>query len=113
MGVFVSGCTGTSRRKDSNSRDRQEGWDQIDVPSVWQLRGYDRMHYTDVLYPFPINPPYVPDENPTGIYKRTICLDEAWLEKDTVLKFHGVDSAFDVWVNGIHAGFGEGEPSSV
>ena len=85
----------------------QEGWDQIDVPSVWQLRGYDRMHYTDVLYPFPINPPYVPDENPTGIYKRTICLDEAWLEKDTVLKFHGVDSAFDVWVNGIHAGFGK------
>ena len=85
----------------------QEGWDQIDVPSVWQLRGYDRMHYTDVLYPFPINPPYVPDENPTGIYKRTICLDEAWLEKDTILKFHGVDSAFDVWVNGMHAGFGK------
>ena len=85
----------------------QEGWDQIDVPSVWQLRGYDRMHYTDVLYPFPINPPYVPDENPTGIYKRTICLDETWLEKDTILKFHGVDSAFDVWVNGMHAGFGK------
>ena len=85
----------------------QEGWDQIDVPSVWQLRGYDRMHYTDVLYPFPINPPYVPDENPTGIYKRTICLDEAWLEKDTILKFHGVDSAFDVWVNGNHVGFGK------
>ena len=84
-----------------------EGWDQIDVPSVWQLRGYDRMHYTDVLYPFPINPPYVPDENPTGIYKRTICLDEAWLEKDTILKFHGVDSAFDVWVNGMHAGYGK------
>lgn len=85
----------------------QEGWDQIDVPSVWQLRGYDRMHYTDVLYPFPINPPYVPDENPTGIYKRTICLDETWLEKDTILKFHGVDSAFDVWVNGNHVGFGK------
>ena len=84
-----------------------EGWDKIDVPSVWQLRGYDKMHYTDVLYPFPVNPPYVPDENPTGIYKKTITLDEEWLQKDTILKFHGVDSAFDVWVNGDHAGFGK------
>lgn len=84
-----------------------EGWDKIDVPSVWQLRGYDKMHYTDVLYPFPVNPPYVPDENPTGIYKKTVVLDEQWMEKDTVLKFHGVDSAFDVWVNGNHVGFGK------
>ena len=65
------------------------------------------MHYTDVLYPFPVNPPYVPDENPTGIYKKTVVLDEQWMEKDTVLKFHGVDSAFDVWVNGNHVGFGK------
>ena len=84
-----------------------EGWDKIDVPSVWQLRGYDKMHYTDVLYPFPVNPPYVPDENPTGIYKKIVVLDEQWMEKDTVLKFHGVDSAFDVWVNGNHVGFGK------
>lgn len=84
-----------------------EGWDKIDVPSVWQLRGYDKMHYTDVLYPFPVNPPHVPDENPTGIYKKTVVLDEHWMEKDTVLKFHGVDSAFDVWVNGNHVGFGK------
>lgn len=84
-----------------------EGWDKIDVPSVWQLRGYDKMHYTDVLYPFPVNPPHVPDENPTGIYKKTVGLDEQWMEKDTVLKFHGVDSAFDVWVNGNHVGFGK------
>ena len=80
-------------------------WDTIDVPSVWQLRGYDKMHYTDVLYPFPVNPPYVPDENPTGIYKKTVVLEEQWLQKDTILKFHGVDSAFDVWVNGTHVGF--------
>ena len=84
-----------------------EGWDKIDVPSVWQLRGYDKMHYTDVLYPFPVNPPHVPDENPTGIYKKTVVLDEQWMEKDTILKFHGVDSAFDVWVNGNHVGFGK------
>ncbi|WP_349945396.1 glycoside hydrolase family 2 TIM barrel-domain containing protein [Lacrimispora sp. BS-2] len=80
-------------------------WDTIDVPSVWQLRGYDRMHYTDVLYLFPINPPFVPSENPTGIYKKTVHLNREWIQNDTILKFHGVDSAFDVWINGTHAGY--------
>lgn len=82
-----------------------DGWDSIDVPSVWQLRGYDRMHYTDVLYLFPLNPPFVPSKNPTGIYKKTVQIEEEWLQNDTVLKFHGVDSAFDVWVNGNHVGY--------
>lgn len=85
----------------------KEGWDTISVPSVWQLKGYDHMHYTDVLYLFPLNPPFVPSENPTGIYKKTVYLDEQWLKGDTILKFHGVDSAFDVWVNGVHKGFGK------
>ena len=88
-----------------NKETNMQGWNQIDVPSVWQLRGYDHMHYTDVLYLFPVNPPFVPTENPTGIYKRTVVLDENWLKNDTILKFHGVDSAFDVWVNGVHAGY--------
>lgn len=83
------------------------GWDVIDVPSVWQLRGYDRMHYTDVLYLFPVNPPFVPTENPTGIYKKKFNLDGEWLKENTILKFHGVDSAYDVWVNGRHAGYGK------
>jgi evolved beta-galactosidase subunit alpha len=86
--------------KENNSQ-----WDTIDVPSVWQLRGYDRMHYTDVLYLFPINPPFVPTENPTGIYKKIVSLNKEWISHDTILKFHGVDSAFDVWVNGTHAGY--------
>lgn len=80
-------------------------WDTIDVPSVWQLRGYDHMHYTDVLYLFPVNPPFVPTENPTGIYKRSFYLDAEWLKEDTILKFHGVDSAYDVWVNGQYIGY--------
>lgn len=80
-------------------------WDTIDVPSVWQLRGYDHMHYTDVLYLFPINPPFVPTKNPTGIYKRNFFLDEEWVLEDTILKFHGVDSAYDVWVNGHYVGY--------
>lgn len=84
-----------------------KGWDSIDVPSVWQLRGYDRMHYTDVLYLFPVNPPFVPTENPTGIYKKKFHLDGEWMKANTILKFHGVDSAYDVWVNGQHAGYGK------
>lgn len=80
-------------------------WDEINVPSCWQLEGYDKMHYTDVLYLFPINPPFVPDENPTGIYKKKVELSGSWLKNRTILKFHGVDSAFDVWVNGTHAGY--------
>lgn len=80
-------------------------WDDITVPSVWQLQGYDKMHYTDVLYLFPVNPPYVPSKNPTGIYKKKIVLGADWLTNRTILKFEGVDSAYDVWVNGRHAGF--------
>ena len=60
------------------------------------------MHYTDVLYLFPLNPPYVPTENPTGIYKRSFEIPENWMENDTILRFEGVDSAYDVWVNGEH-----------
>lgn len=87
--------------------DAAEDWDVIDVPSVWQLRGYDAMHYTDVLYPFPLNPPYVPTENPTGIYKKKVILTKRWIQEDTILRFAGVDSAFDVWVNGSYVGFGK------
>lgn len=84
------------------------GWDTIDVPSVWQLRGYDHMHYTDVLYLFPVNPPFVPSENPTGIYKKKIVFSKEQIEnKNVILKFHGIDSAYDLWVNGEYAGYGK------
>lgn len=82
-----------------------DGWDEITVPSCWQIEGYDKMHYTDVLYLFPINPPFVPDENPTGIYKKEVILKQAWMANRTIIKFHGVDSAYDLWVNGTHAGY--------
>ncbi|MFR2997125.1 sugar-binding domain-containing protein [Sellimonas intestinalis] len=77
-------CIWTRRnflRQDLKPRGAKEGWDTIDVPSVWQLRGYGQMHYTDVLYLFPVNPPYVPTENPTGIYKKSICLDQGVAQK--------------------------------
>ncbi|MGX2958602.1 glycoside hydrolase family 2 TIM barrel-domain containing protein [Peribacillus sp. JNUCC 23] len=81
--------------------------DSIEVPSCWQIHGYGKMHYTDVLYPFPINPPFVPQENPTGIYFKDLILENIKDEK-IVLKFNGVDSAFDLYVNGHHVGFSKG-----
>lgn len=82
-----------------------QAWDTISVPGAWQLQGYDAMHYTDVLYLFPINPPFVPSKNPTGIYKKKITLTDSWVKNKTILKFDGVDSAFDVWINGNHVGY--------
>lgn len=85
-----------------------EAWDQIPVPSNWQMEGYGNMHYSDVWYNFPIRPPYVPSENPTGIYKRTFRITEDWKQHDVILRFHGVDSAFHIWVNGAEVGYSKG-----
>lgn len=83
-------------------------WDQIQVPSNWQMEGYGDMHYSDLWYNFPIRPPYVPSENPTGIYKRKFTLSDDWLKETAILRFHGVDSAFHVWVNGKEVGYSKG-----
>lgn len=82
--------------------------DTIPVPSCWQLHGYGAPHYTDLYYPFPIDPPFVPSENPTGIYKRKFSLEENWCKRRTVLRFGGVDSCFHVWVNGSFVGYSKG-----
>ncbi|MFK9094755.1 glycoside hydrolase family 2 TIM barrel-domain containing protein [Bacillus salipaludis] len=83
-------------------------FDEIQVPSCWQLNGYGNMHYTDVLYPFPINPPFVPQENPTGIYFRDLLLEDIKENEKIIIKFNGVDSAFDFYVNGDHVGYSKG-----
>ena len=83
-------------------------WDDIEVPGNWQLQGYGKMHYSDLWYNFPINPPYVPTENPTGIYKRDFFIEQDWLVNKTILKFNGVDSAFNVWINGQEVGYSKG-----
>lgn len=80
----------------------------IKVPGNWQVQGYGKMHYSDLWYNFPINPPYVPTENPTGIYKRQFTVDESFKDKKVILRFCGVDSAFHVWVNGQEVGYSKG-----
>ncbi|MBC7320768.1 DUF4981 domain-containing protein [bacterium] len=83
-------------------------WDTIPVPSNWQLLGYGRPHYTSSMYPFPVDPPHVPSENPTGCYKRKFYIPSNWSDKRIYLRFEGVDSAFDVWINGLYVGYSQG-----
>ena len=80
-------------------------WKKIPVPSCWQFYGYGQKHYTDVWYLFPINPPFVPSDNPSGIYRRRFHLEKKEEGKQYLLRFDGVSSAFDVWVNGKHLGY--------
>jgi beta-galactosidase/beta-glucuronidase len=85
------------------------GWAEIPVPSHWQLLGYGRPQYTNVVYPFPVDPPKVPSENPTGCYRRDVLLDESWLaEGSIVCRFEGVDSAFHLYWNGELVGYSQG-----
>ncbi|MBP2413384.1 beta-galactosidase [Arthrobacter stackebrandtii] len=90
------------------------GWDTLPVPSHWVLQGggkYGRPIYTNVQYPFPIDPPFVPDANPTGDYRRSFDVPAAWFESTTAaltLRFDGVESRYKVWVNGQEIGVGSG-----
>lgn len=79
--------------------------DDITVPGNWQLQGYGKMHYSDLWYNFPINPPYVPTENPTGIYKRRFFVEESYRDKKIIIRFCGVDSAYHLWINGKEVGY--------
>ncbi|MFU1797023.1 beta-galactosidase subunit alpha [Paenibacillus azoreducens] len=84
------------------------GWDDIRVPGHWQLQGYGHPHYTDLYYPFPVDPPHVPNDNPTGSYVREFELPSQWDGKNVSIKFDGVDSAFHVWLNGSFIGYSQG-----
>ena len=82
-------------------------WDTIPVPSVWQNHGYDQHQYTNIKYPFPADPPYVPYDNPCGAY---ICDFEYAVNPEApkaYLNFEGVDSCFYVWMNGQYIGYSE------
>ena len=87
-----------------------EGFDRMTVPMSWQMalgRGYDVPNYTNVNYPIPVDPPYVPDENPCALYVRDFTIPAAMKAKKTYLNFEGVDSAFYVWVNDTFAAYSQ------
>jgi beta-galactosidase len=84
------------------------GWDEMPVPAFWQLNDYGKPAYLNVRYPFPVDPPRVPDANPTGEYRRGFDLPADFPLDRAVLRFEGVDSCFAVWVNGVPLGDGKG-----
>lgn len=84
-----------------------EGFDSVKVPGVWQNYGYDRHQYTNTRYPFPMDPPYVPHQNPCGEYVRTFTYYRDEKAPRAFLNFEGVDSCFYVWVNGSFAGYSQ------
>ncbi|EXJ54364.1 hypothetical protein A1O7_09703 [Cladophialophora yegresii CBS 114405] len=89
--------------------DGDENWAAIDVPGHWQLQGHGRPHYTNVVFPFPVCPPYIPTENPTGTYHRSFTVPSSWDESSQFrLRFDGVDSAFYLWLNGTQIGYSQG-----
>ena len=84
-------------------------WDDIDVPSNWELKGYDVPHYLDVDYPFKAEPPYVPvNYNPVGSYKKSFDIPENWDGRDVFIHLGAVKSAFYIWVNGEKVGYSQG-----
>ena len=92
-------------------------WNEIDVPSCWEMKGYGTPLYTNVTYPFMNNPPFIQaqrgytmekEPNPVGSYRRDFTLPADWVGKEVYLHFDGVYSAFYVWVNGKKVGYSQG-----
>ncbi|XP_074592645.1 uncharacterized protein LOC141848510 [Curcuma longa] len=82
-------------------------WVTLPVPSNWQMHGFDCPIYTNVVYPFPMNPPYVPSDNPTGCYRKSFRIPKEWKGRRILLHFEAVDSAFFAWVNGVLIGYSQ------
>ncbi len=82
-------------------------FDKISVPGVWQMAGYDCHQYTNIRYPFPFDPPYVPQDIPCGAYVHTFSYQKEAEAPKAFLNFEGVDSCFYIWVNGTYAGYSQ------
>ena len=96
-----SGAAAESARPD-------RAWTELTVPSLWQMHGHGKPAYTNIVYPFPLDPPRVPDANPTGEYRRVFDVPADFPLAGATLRFEGVDSCFAVWLNGIALGDGKG-----
>ena len=81
---------------------------KIEVPGCWQTQGFDTPWYTNVNYPFPVDPPFVPDDNPMGVYSLNFEIPQEWLQRRTFIVFEGISSCAEVYINGNYAGYGSG-----
>ena len=91
--------------RDIDCPEKIDTWERIRVPGCWQSQGYEKPYYTNNEYPYPIDPPFVPDDNPVGVYRRSIVLTEEEAKQEKYLIFEGVCSWFEVFVNGEYVGF--------
>ncbi|XAR63530.1 Beta-galactosidase [Bertholletia excelsa] len=82
-------------------------WETLPVPSNWQMHGYDRPIYTNIVYPFPLDPPKVAEDNPIGCYRTHFYLPKEWEGRRILLHFQAVDSAFYTWINGVLVGYSQ------
>lgn len=83
-------------------------WDKVKVPSCWQTTGYEKPYYTNVNYPFPADPPYVPDINPCGVYEKDFTISADWAKRQTYIVFEGVASFMYLYINGEYVGCTQG-----
>ena len=93
--------------RDIDVPEKIDSWDTIPVPSCWQLHGYERPIYTNVLYPYPVDPPYVPDENPCGVYMKKFDIDADWGKRQAYIVFEGVSPCVELYVNGEFVGYSQ------
>ncbi len=93
-------------KRDIDVPEKIEKWDKISVPSCWQLKGYENPNYTNINYPYPCDPPYVPDDNPCGVYSRDFDIEDKWGKIYFV--FEGVSSCAFLYVNDNYVGFTQG-----
>ena len=82
-----------------------DNWDKVNVPSCWQMTGYEKPYYTNVNYPYPVDPPYVPDDNPLGVYRKTINVTAKQAHRENYIVFEGVSSCVELFINGEYVGF--------
>ncbi|NQZ67239.1 MAG: beta-galactosidase, partial [Lentisphaeria bacterium] len=75
-------------------------WAKIDVPGNWTMQGYDKPHYTNVIMPFENKPPFVPEENPTGVYRTDFTVKKDWCKRRTILHIGGSESCTWIYLNG-------------
>ena len=80
-------------------------WNKVRVPSCWQTTGYEKPYYTNANYPYPVNPPYVPDDNPLGVYRKVINISGEEAQRENYIVFEGVSSCVELFVNGEYVGF--------
>ncbi len=91
--------------RDIDCPEKITNWDKVEVPSCWQTTGYEQPYYTNVNYPYPVDPPYVPDDNPVGVYRKVINIGAEQAKKKNYIVFEGVASCIELFLNGKYVGF--------